>query len=96
MVDETYHVEQLVAGTVTKVVNFGAFVALEIGVEGLVHISELTQLHLEDPREIVQAGDEIVVKIISIDSVRQRIGLSLKAIEDWEREAWLAQQTSDD
>jgi small subunit ribosomal protein S1 len=96
LVDSTYYIDQLVSGTVTNVVDFGAFVALESGVEGLIHISELTDLHIENPREIVQPGDEVVAKIITIDSPRQRMGLSLKAIEDWEREDWIGQQSSDD
>ena len=96
LVDTKYYVDQLVSATVTNVVDFGAFVALENGVEGLIHISELADPPPQDPQEIVQPGNEIVVKIISIDSSRQRMGLSLKAIEGWEREDWIAQQTSDD
>lgn len=96
LVDTTYYVDQLVSGTITNVVDFGAFVALDSGVEGLIHITELADPPPEDTQEIVQPGQEIVVKIISIDSSRQRISLSLNAIEDWEREDWINQQTSDD
>ncbi len=96
LVDTTHYIDQLVSGTVTNVVDFGAFVALESGVEGLVHISELSDPPPEDAKEVVQARDEIVVKIISIDSARQRMGLSIKAIKDWEREDWIAQQNSND
>jgi small subunit ribosomal protein S1 len=66
---------------VTKVVAFGAFVEILEGVEGLVHISELAQQHVENPREIVQPGDEVKVKILEIDSERRRLSLSIKRVE---------------
>jgi small subunit ribosomal protein S1 len=69
-------------GTVTKVVAFGAFVEILEGVEGLVHISELAQQHVENPREIVQPGDDVRVKILEIDSERRRLSLSIKRVED--------------
>jgi small subunit ribosomal protein S1 len=69
------------AGTVTKVVTFGAFVEILDGVEGLVHISELAAHHVENPREIVQPGDELRVKILEIDSERRRLSLSAKRVE---------------
>ena len=65
----------------TKVVAFGAFVEILEGVEGLVHISELAQQHVENPREIVQPGDEVKVKILEIDSERRRLSLSIKRVE---------------
>jgi small subunit ribosomal protein S1 len=67
---------------VTKVVAFGAFVEILEGVEGLVHISELAQQHVENPREIVQPGDDVKVKILEIDSERRRLSLSIKRVED--------------
>jgi small subunit ribosomal protein S1 len=63
------------------VVAFGAFVEILEGVEGLVHISELAQQHVENPREIVQPGDEVKVKILEIDSERRRLSLSIKRVE---------------
>ena len=57
---------------------FGAFVRVEEGIEGLVHISELADRHVEIPEQVVQVGDEIFVKIIDIDLDRRRISLSLK------------------
>src|SRR5919107_1466190 len=69
---DTYSVGDELEGTVTKVVAFGAFVEIMNGVEGLVHISELAQQHVENPREIVQPGDNIRVKILEIDSERRR------------------------
>jgi len=78
---DTYHVGDELEGTVTKVVAFGAFVEILEGVEGLVHISELAQQHVENPREIVQPGDEVKVKILEIDSERRRLSLSIKRVE---------------
>ena len=79
---DTYHVGDELEGAVTKVVAFGAFVEILEGVEGLVHISELAQQHVENPREIVQPGDEVKVKILEIDSERRRLSLSTKRVED--------------
>jgi small subunit ribosomal protein S1 len=79
---DTYNVGDELAGTVTKVVTFGAFVEILDGVEGLVHISELAGHHVESPREIVHPGDEIRVKILEIDSERRRLSLSAKRVED--------------
>src|SRR5438046_8435136 len=79
---DTYNVGDELAGKVTKVVTFGAFVEILDGVEGLVHISELAQHHVESPREIVHPGDEVRVKILEIDSERRRLSLSAKRVED--------------
>jgi len=95
LVDETYTLDQLVSGTVTNVVDFGAFVALGIGVEGLVHVAELADPPPADPREVLRRGDEVVVRILRIDSFRERIGLSIKGVSEQEREEWLAQQAED-
>src|SRR5881409_427056 len=78
----TYRVGDELVGKVTKVVAFGAFVEILEGVEGLVHISELAQQHVENPREIVAPGDEVKVKILEIDSERRRLSLSIKRVED--------------
>jgi small subunit ribosomal protein S1 len=78
---DTYHVGDELEGAVTKVVAFGAFVEILEGVEGLVHISELAQQHVENPREIVAPGDEVKVKILEIDSERRRLSLSIKRVE---------------
>jgi small subunit ribosomal protein S1 len=79
---DTYNPGDELAGKVTKVVTFGAFVEVLDGVEGLVHISELAGHHVESPREIVHPGDEIRVKILEIDSERRRLSLSAKRVED--------------
>ncbi|KIH97344.1 30S ribosomal protein S1 [Streptomonospora alba] len=74
----THQIGQVVPGKVTKLVPFGAFVRVEEGIEGLVHISELAERHVEIPEQVVQVGTEIFVKIIDIDLDRRRISLSLK------------------
>ncbi|HWH29352.1 MAG TPA: S1 RNA-binding domain-containing protein, partial [Mycobacteriales bacterium] len=63
---------------VTKLVPFGAFVRVDEGIEGLVHISELAERHVEIPEQVVNVGDELLVKVIDIDLERRRISLSLK------------------
>ena len=81
---DSYGEGDVVQGRVTKVVTFGAFVEILPGVEGLVHISELAQHHVENPREVVSQGDLVNVKIIEVDAERRRLSLSLKRIEDGE------------
>jgi small subunit ribosomal protein S1 len=74
----THQIGQVVPGRVTKLVPFGTFVRVDEGIEGLVHISELAERHVEIPEQVVQVGDEIMVKVIDIDLERRRISLSLK------------------
>lgn len=83
----THAVGQIVPGKVTKLVPFGSFVRVEEGIEGLVHISELAQRHVDVPDQIVTVGEEVMVKVIDIDLERRRISLSLKqADEDYTEE----------
>src|SRR5881409_1735851 len=79
---DSYSLGDELEGKVTKVVSFGAFVEILDGVEGLVHISELANHHVENPREVVNQGDVIRVKILEIDSERRRLSLSAKRVED--------------
>ena len=74
----THAIGQVVPGKVTKLVPFGAFVRVEDGIEGLVHISELAQRHVEVPEQVVKVGEDVFVKVIDIDLERRRISLSLK------------------
>jgi len=74
----THQIGEIVPGKVTKLVPFGAFVRVEDGIEGLVHVSELAERHVEIPEQVVAVGDEVMVKIIDIDLERRRISLSLK------------------
>jgi small subunit ribosomal protein S1 len=72
----------VLGGTVTKVVAFGAFVEILPGVEGLVHISELADHHVESPSEVVEPGTTLDVKILEIDEERRRLSLSIKQVEE--------------
>ncbi|TXJ07214.1 MAG: 30S ribosomal protein S1 [Aeromicrobium sp.] len=80
----THQMGQIVPGRATKLVPFGAFVRVEEGIEGLVHISELAERHVEIPEQVVQIGDSVMVKIIDIDLERRRISLSLKQANETE------------
>ena len=79
---ESYSENDVVEGRVTKVVTFGAFVEILPGVEGLVHISELAQHHVENPREVVSQGDAVNVLILEVDAERRRLSLSLKRVDE--------------
>ncbi|MCG8449700.1 MAG: S1 RNA-binding domain-containing protein, partial [Pirellulales bacterium] len=80
-----YQQGQLVSGKVTKITNFGVFVGLEDGLEGLLHISELADHKVENPQDVVNVGDELEVKILRVDSDERKIGLSRKRVE-WAEE----------
>src|ERR1700730_917385 len=75
-----YKPGQVVKGKVTKLTNFGVFVELEPGLEGLLHISELADHKVESPEEVVKVGDEIEVKILRVDAADRKIGLSRKRL----------------
>jgi small subunit ribosomal protein S1 len=81
-IPEKYKPGQLVSGKVTKITNFGVFVGLEDNLEGLLHISELSDNKIENPEEIVKVGDEIEVKVLRVDSDERKIGLSRRRV-DW-------------
>ena len=73
-------------------VKFGAFILLDAGVEGLAHASELADPPPSDPQDVVRRGDELVLRVLRIDSLRHRISLSLKRVSPQERGEWLARQ----
>jgi len=73
-----HQIGQIVPGKVTKLVPFGAFVRVGDGIEGLVHVSELAERHVEIPEQVVSVNDEVMVKVIDIDLERRRVSLSLK------------------
>jgi len=85
-IPDRYQPGQLVTGKVTKITNFGVFVGLEDGLEGLLHISELADHKVENPEEVVKLNDEIEVKILRVDCDERKIGLSRKRVE-WAEEA---------
>ncbi len=76
-----HKVGDVVEGRVTKIVAFGAFVEIYEGIEGLVHISELANRHVERPDEVVSVGQQVQVKIIEVDSERRRLSLSIKRVD---------------
>ena len=77
-----FNVGDIIDGTVTKLVNFGAFVRVRDGLEGLIHISELSHQRVAHPGDVVHEGQNLKLKIISLDSERHRLGLSLKQAEE--------------
>jgi small subunit ribosomal protein S1 len=83
-----YKPGDVVKGTVTKITNFGVFVGLEDGLEGLLHISELSEDKIENAEDVVKVGDKLEVKILRVDTDDRKIGLSKKRV-GWsgEREA---------
>ena len=88
-VPENYIPGQIVEGSVTKITNFGVFVELEQDLEGLLHVSELADHKIEDPHSEVKIGDKLLVKILRVDPVERKIGLSKKRAE------WSAEQDSE-
>ena len=87
-----YNQNQLIEGKVTRILDYGAFAEIEPGVEGLLHVSQLSRNPVEDPRAVVQEGEVHLLRIVSIDQKRQRIGLSLKAVTPTEQIEWMAQK----
>ena len=84
MARDRFEQGQLVTGTITKLMDFGAFARLEDTIEGLIHVSELTDRHIRHPKEVVQVGDTLTLRVVSVDHVRQRIGLSVKQVEEYQ------------
>ena len=88
MVLNQYQEGQLVEGTITKLTKFGAFAKIagleDYGIEGLIHISELSDRHIADPSEVVEEGQKLTLRILRVDAIRHRIGLSLKRVDSAE------------
>ena len=83
-IEERYHIGQLVSATITKLASFGAFARVDEGIEGLIHVSELSDRRINHPKEVVKEGDVLQLRVIKIDPERRRLGLSLKRVEDEE------------
>ena len=97
LVENKYQVNELVDGVVTRIVNYGAFVEIEPGIEGLLHSSKMVRgSDAADPEKIVQVGEKHLLRVINIDSDRQRIALSLRAVTPKEQIAWMMSQGSED
>lgn len=91
-VSERYVINQLVEGKVTRILDYGAFAEIEPGIEGLLHLSQLSRGPVEDPRAVVKEGEVHLLRVVSIDQKRQRIGLSLKAVTPNEQIEWMAER----
>lgn len=78
---EHYPVGSLVTGRVVRLANFGAFIRLEDGIEGLIHVSELSDRHVPHPRNVVQEGDVVLARVLRVEPERRRLGLSLRDVE---------------
>lgn len=87
-VEEIYHVGQLVEGTVSRVAQFGAFVSLDPGIEALLHTSQISDPPPEDPTLVVREGEKLLMRVISIEADKQRLGLSLKEVTAEEKARW--------
>ncbi|MFM9011994.1 MAG: S1 RNA-binding domain-containing protein, partial [Planctomycetota bacterium] len=79
-IPKRYKAGDTVKGTVTKITNFGVFVGLEDGLEGLLHISELSEDKIENAEDVVKIGDPLEVKILRVDTDERKIGLSKKRV----------------
>jgi small subunit ribosomal protein S1 len=77
-VSERYKLNDIVEGTVVKMINVGAFVEIEPGLEGFVHVSEISQDHIGKPSDVLNVGDKVKVKILNVDAKARRISLSIK------------------
>ena len=85
-ISSRYRIGQLIKGKVSKLASFGAFVELEEGVDGLVHISQISDDHVAKIRDVLQPGQEVEARVIKIDPIDRRIGLSIKAAKLAEEE----------
>lgn len=93
LVEEMYHIGQLVEGTVSRLEPFGAFISMEPGIEALLHVSQLSDEEAVDPRAVLYEGQRILTRIISIESNKQRLGLSLKEVTHAEKGQWSDQRS---
>jgi small subunit ribosomal protein S1 len=88
LIEQLYHVGQLVEGTVSRVTQFGAFVSMEPGIEALLHISQMGDPQPEHPSLLVHEGQQLLMRVISVEPDKQRLGLSLKEVTPEEKERW--------
>ena len=94
-VEERYDMNQLVEGKITRIVDYGAFAEVEPGIEGLLHLSQLSRGNVDRADEVVKEGETHLLRVVSIDRRRQRMGLSLKAVTTMEQIEWMAQRELD-
>ena len=84
MAADRFSLGQIVSGKVTKLTDFGAFALVEDTIEGLIHVSELTDRHIQHPKEVVAVGDSLTLRVVSMDFGKQRMGLSLKQVDEFQ------------
>src|SRR5439155_1168362 len=82
--ERKYRAGEVISGQVTKLVPFGAFVRVAQGIEGLVHISELSDSHVESPEQVINVGDQVQVKVVDVDVPRRRVSLSMRQVAEGE------------
>jgi len=85
-IDGKFKVGDLVKGTVAKIASFGAFVSLDGDIDGLIHISQLSEEHVEKVKDVIKVGDDVDARVIKVDKIERRIGLSIKAVAYTEEE----------
>lgn len=95
LVDDMYHIGQLVEGTISRVEPFGAFVSLKPGIEALLHVSQMSDNSNEEPIRHLYEGQKLLMRVISIESDKQRLGLSLKEVTSTELEQWEERQAEE-
>lgn len=99
-IEEKFNVGDIVDGEVVRLANFGAFVEIDKGLQGLVHISQISHDHIGNPSEVLEVGQKVKVKILDINKEEKRIGLSIKAteeqVEDYDTTYLNNQQTTDE
>ncbi len=94
-VEQRYHINQLVEGCVTRIVDYGAFAEIEPGVEGLLHLSQLSRGQVENAGEVVKEGETHLLRVVSIEKDRQRIGLSLRQVSANEQIDWMSRKQAE-
>jgi small subunit ribosomal protein S1 len=95
LIEQMYHVGQLVEGTVSRVTQFGAFISMDPGIEALLHISQMAEPQPEHPSLLVHEGQVLLMRVISVEPDKQRLGLSLKEVTAEERERWEEKRRSE-
>ena len=95
-VKERYHEGQLVEGKITRLVEYGAFAEIEPGVEGLLHLSQISRNMVEKASDVISQGETHLLRVLAVDPKRQRIGLSLKAVTTAEQIDWMAERDDAD
>ncbi|MBK7203101.1 S1 RNA-binding domain-containing protein [Candidatus Amarolinea dominans] len=95
-IEARYHPGQLITARITNLVSFGAFATVEPGVEGLVHISELSDDYIEHPRQVVQRGQDYTMRVLAIDREHERVSLSLRQAPQWIEAPSAATNTEED